>query len=260
MDSSLLAIFTPLKIVLFIAVFTRISGLIASAPLFSTYPIPYQVKIWLCAMIAFIMFPFVHSSSNFIMPTVMPELIVILIKEFLIGYLIGFCTNLIFISVEMAANMFSIQMSLSASQALNPTTGTSSPVLTQVYTLMTAMIFISLNAHQWLFSAVYNSFSSIPVGYGFFVNGKIVEECIYITGQMFSVSVGLALPIFGILLIKDVLMGFVSKMMPQMNVFMVAMPLKIYIGLVLGMIFIRPMAEYISLVLEKTLTAVMVLF
>ena len=260
MDSSLLAIFTPLKIVLFIAVFTRISGLIASAPLFSTYPIPYQVKIWLCAMIAFIMFPFVHSSSNFIMPTVMPELIVILIKEFLIGYLIGFCTNLIFISVEMAANMFSIQMSLSASQALNPTTGTSSPVLTQVYTLMTAMIFISLNAHQWLFSAVYNSFSSIPVGYGFFVNGKIVEECIYITGQMFSVSVGLALPIFGILLIKDVLMGFVSKMMPQMNVFMVAMPLKIYVGLVLGMIFVRPMAEYIATVLEKTLTTVMVMF
>lgn len=260
MDSSLLAIFTPLKIILFIAVFTRISGLIASAPLFSTYPIPYQVKIWLCAMIAFIMFPFVHSSSNFIMPTVMPELIVILIKEFLIGYLIGFCTNLVFISVEMASNMFSIQMSLSASQALNPTTGTSSPILTQIYTLMTAMIFISLNAHQWLFSAVYNSFSSIPIGYGFFVNGKIVEECIYITGQMFSVAVGLALPIFGILLIKDVLMGFVSKMMPQMNVFMVAMPLKIYIGLILGMIFVRPMAEYIATVLEKTLTTVMVLF
>ncbi len=260
MDTSLLAIFTPLKIILFIAVFTRISGMLASAPLFSTYPIPYQIKIWLCAMVAFIMFPFVHSAGNFIMPTVLPELFVILLKEFLIGYLIGFCTNLIFIAVDMAANLFSIQMSLSASQALNPTTGTTSPVLTQVYTLMVTMIFITLNAHQWLFSAVYNSFSSLPVGYGFFVNGKIVEECLYLTGQMFSVAVGLALPIFGILLIKDVLMGFVSKMMPQMNVFMVAMPLKIYIGLILGMIFIRPMAEYLSAVLEKTLTAVMILF
>ncbi|MBR1908695.1 flagellar biosynthetic protein FliR [bacterium] len=260
MDTSLLAIFTPLKIILFIAVFTRISGLLASAPLFSTYPIPYQVKIWLCAMIAFIMFPFVQSTSSFIMPTVMPELIVILIKEFLIGYLIGFCTNLIFVAVDMAANMFSIQMSLSASQALNPTTGTTSPVLTQVYTLMASMVFISLNAHQWLFSAVYNSFTSVPVGYGFFVNGKIVQECLYLTGQMFSVAVGLALPIFGILLIKDVLMGFVSKMMPQMNVFMVAMPLKIYVGLILGMVFVRPMAEYIAAVIEKTLTAVMVLF
>ena len=260
MDTSLLAIFTPLKIILFIAVFTRISGLLASAPLFSTYPIPYHVKIWLCAMIAFIMFPFVHASTNFIMPTIMPELFVILLKEFLIGYLIGFCANLIFIAVDMASNMFSIQMSLSASQALNPTTGASSPVLSQVYTLMATMIFITLNAHQWLFSAVYDSFTTMPVGYGFLVNGKIVEECLYLTGQMFSVAVGLALPIFGILLIKDVLMGFVSKMMPQMNVFMVAMPLKIYVGLFLGMIFIRPMAEYMAVVFEKTLTAIMVLF
>ena len=260
MDTSLLAIFTPVKIILFIAVFTRISGLLASAPLFSTYPIPYQVKIWLCAIVAFIMFPFVHATSNFVMPTVMPELFVILLKEFFIGYLIGFCTNLIFIAVDMAANLFAIQMSLSVSQALNPTTGTSSPVITQAYTILTAMIFISLNAHQWLFSAVYNSFTSVPVGYGFFINGKIVQECMYLMGQMFSVAVGLALPIFGVLLIKDVLMGFVSKMMPQMNVFMVAMPLKIYIGLLLCLIFVRPMSEYIAVALEKTLTAVSVLF
>ena len=260
MDTSLLAIFTPVKIILFIAVFTRISGLLASAPLFSTYPIPYQVKIWLCAMIAFIMFPFVHATSNFMMPTVMPELFVILLKEFFIGYLIGFCTNLIFIAVDMAANMFAIQMSLSVSQALNPATGSTSPVITQAYTLLASMVFISLNAHQWLFSAVYNSFTSVPVGYGFFINGQIVQECVYLMGQMFNVAIGLALPIFGVLLISDVLLGFVSKMMPQMNVFMVAMPLKIYIGLLLCLVFFRPMAEYISVVLEKTLTAVSVLF
>ena len=171
MDTSLLAIFTPVKIILFIAVFTRISGLLASAPLFSTYPIPYQVKIWLCAIVAFIMFPFVHATSNFVMPTVMPELFVILLKEFFIGYLIGFCTNLIFIAVDMAANLFAIQMSLSVSQALNPTTGTSSPVITQAYTLLTAMIFISLNAHQWLFSAVYSSFAHVPIGYSFIFDG-----------------------------------------------------------------------------------------
>src|SRR5574344_297332 len=170
MDTTLLAIFTPINIILFIAVFTRISGLFASAPMFSTYPIPYQVKIWLVAMIAFIMFPFVKAGTGFTMPTIIPELFVILLKEFAIGYIIGFCANLIFIAVDMAANMFSIQMSLSASQAFNPQTGTSSPVLSQAFTLLAIMVFISLNAHQWLFSAVYNSFSSVPVGYDFFVN------------------------------------------------------------------------------------------
>ena len=73
-----------------------------------------------------------------------------------------------------------------------------------------------------------------------------------------TVTWGAATSVFSFLV--DVLLGFVSKMMPQMNVFMVAMPLKIYIGLLLCLVFFRPMAEYISVVLEKTLTAVSVLF
>ena len=242
------------------AIFTRLSGLFASAPLFSTYPIPTQVKIWLAACIAFILFPIVQYNTSFVVPNSVPALTLILFKEFIIGFAMGFCANILFVGIEMGVNTFAVQMGLSADQALNPTSGGQSPVITQAYTLLTAMIFISLNAHQWLFSAVYNSFTSVPVGYGFFINGKIVQECMYLMGQMFSVAVGLALPIFGVLLIKDVLMGFVSKMMPQMNVFMVAMPLKIYIGLLLCLIFVRPMSEYIAVALEKTLTAVSVLF
>lgn len=260
MNAAILNIFTPINIILFIAIFTRLSGLLAAAPVFSTYPIPNQVKIWLCAIIAFIMFPFVQAKSGFVMPVVLPELFVILLKEYAIGYIIGFCTNLIFIAVEMAVNLFSIQMSLSISQALNPSTGSSSPIIAQAFTLLAAMTFLALNAHQWLLSAVYNSFASVPVGYGFIINGKIVQECMYMMGQMFSVAVGFALPIFSVILLKDVLMGFVSKMMPQMNVFMVVMPIKIYIGLLLCIMFVRPMYEYLVTVFEKFLEAVSVMF
>ena len=260
MDFTLLQIFSPANILMYMAVFTRISGMIASAPLYSTYRLPTQIKIWLVAFIAFIIYPFVQSHSHFMIPNDIPGYTCVLIKEFAIGYIIGFCANLVFVAAELGVNMFSIQMGLSISQALNPATGTNSPIITQAFTLLLTMVFISLNAHQWLFSAVYSSFAHVPIGYSFIFDGALVQKVIYMTGQIFSIAIGLTMPIFSILLIKDILLGFVSKLMPQMNIFMVAMPLKIYVGLLLSMIFMRPIAEYAKILLEKVLIQVSAIF
>ena len=81
------------------AIFTRLSGLFISAPLFSTYPIPTQVKIWLSAAIAFILFPIIQANTQFVAPTSVPALAMILFKEFTIGYIIGFCANILFIGI-----------------------------------------------------------------------------------------------------------------------------------------------------------------
>ena len=253
-------LFSVGNIILFMAIFTRLSGLFASAPLFSTYPIPTQVKIWLAAVIAFILFPIVQTNSSFVTPNSVPALTLILFKEFLIGFAIGFCANILFIGVELGVNTFAIQMGLSADQALNPTSGGSSPVITQAYTYLATMIFLASGAHQWLFAAVYNSFKSMPVGYVINFSPAIVEQIVIITGQVFAVGLGIALPIFGVLFITDILLGFTSKMMPQMNIFMVSMPLKIYLGLLLSLIFMRPMAEYIAVLVEQFLTRIAGIF
>jgi len=260
MPTELLVLLSPKNLILFIVVFTRLGGLMTSAPLFSTYPIPNQIKVWLVATITFIIFPIVMAKSGFVAPTSMPELTVVLLKEFMIGYIIGFVSNLIFVAVEMAAELISMQMGLTAAQALNPVSGNTTPILSQAYTLMAAMIFLSLHAHQWLFSAVYKSFQTIPPGYDFIINGTLVKELIYMTGQMFPISLGIALPIFAVLLITEVLLGFISKMMPQMNIFMVAMPLKIYLGILLGFLFMQPMYENITVLIEQTLKGVAALF
>jgi len=260
MPTELLVLLSPKNLILFIVVFTRLGGLMTSAPLFSTYPIPNQIKVWLVATVAFIIFPMVMAKSGFQTPTSMPELTIILLKEFMVGYIIGFVSNLIFVAVEMASELLSMQMGLTAAQALNPVSGNNTPILSQIYTFMAAMIFLSLHAHQWLFAAVYQSFQTIPPGFGFVINGTIVKELIYVTGQMFPIALGIALPIFAVLLITEVLLGFISKMMPQMNIFMVAMPLKIYLGILLGLIFLQPMYENMTVLIEQGLKAVAGIF
>lgn len=253
-------LFSTANIILFMAIFTRIAGLFTSAPLFSTYPIPAQVKIWLAAAIAFILFPIVQYNTNFVAPNSVPALTLILLKEFCIGFVIGYCANLLFVGIELGVNMFAVQMGLSANQALNPTSGGQSPVITQAYTYLAAMLFIALGAHQWLFSAVYNSFKSMPVGYVLIFSPELVGHIVTATGQIFSIGLGIALPIFGVLFITDVLLGFTSKMMPQMNIFMVSLPLKIYLGLLLSLMFMRPMAEYIAALIGRFLEQIALMF
>lgn len=253
-------LFSVSNIILFMAIFTRLSGLFASAPLFSTYPIPTQVKIWLAAAIAFILFPIVQYNTNFVIPNSVPALTLILLKEFLIGFAMGYCANILFVGVELGVNMFAVQMGLSADQALNPTSGGQSPVITQAYTYLASMLFLAVGAHQWLFSAIYNSFKSMPVGYTFSFSPEMVGQIVTIAGQMFNIGLSIALPIFGVLFITDILLGFTSKMMPQMNIFMVSMPLKIYLGLLLSLIFMRPMAEYITLLIERFMTQIAGMF
>ena len=257
---NLFDIFSPANIILFMAILTRLSGMFVSAPLFSTFPIPQQVKIWLSAVIAFLIFPIIQTKVQFIAPTSVPELTIILLKEFLIGFAIGYCANVLFIAIELGANMFSIQMGLSADMALNPMSGGSSPMITQMYTWMMTMVFISLNAHHWLFSAFYNSFQQMPIGYGFAFSPELVHQIIFMISQIFVIALKIALPIFGVLFITDVLLGFTSKVMPQMNIFMVSIPLKIYLGLLLSIMFVRPIVEYLNILVPQFMQSIVTMF
>ncbi len=253
-------LFSVSNIILFMAIFTRLSGLFASAPIFSTYPIPTQIKVWLAACIAFILFPIVQYNTSFVVPNSVPALTLILVKEFLIGFAMGFCANILFSGIELGVNTFAIQMGLSADQALNPSSGGNSPVITQAYTFLASMLFIALGTHQWLFSAIYNSFKTMPVGYTFAFSPELIGQIVSVSGQIFGIGLSIALPIFGILFITDVLLGFTSKMMPQMNIFMVSLPLKIYLGLLLSLVFMRPMAEYIAVLIEQFMTRIAGMF
>jgi len=187
-------------------------------------------------------------------------LMIILIKEFLIGFAIGFCANIILIGVEIGANMFSTQMGLSVSTALNPLSGSASPVLTQSYVLMAGMIFLCVDGHHLLFSSLYHSFISMPIGFQFDFSPQMIEQIVHISSQMFIVGMELVLPIFAILFMTDVLLGFTSKMMPQLNIFMVSMPLKLYLGLLLSIMFTRGMAEHVEVITERVLSQIMAVF
>ena len=100
----------------------------------------------------------------------------------------------------------------------------------------------------------------MPIGYNIVFSPELVGNIVTVSGQIFGIGLGISLPIFGVLFITDVLLGFTSKMMPQMNIFMVSMPLKIYLGLLLSLMFMRPMAEYITVIIGQFMEKIALLF
>lgn len=257
MFTNVLDLLSPRNLILFVIVFTRLGGLTVSAPLISSYPMPVQVKTWFMATVAFVIFPIVMAKASFQLPSTLPELTIILLKEFLIGFLIGFVSNVVFIGVEIASNLVSMQTGLNSAQALNPTTGESAPVLAQAYSILAGFVFIGLNAFSFVFAALLKSFSVFPPGYGFIINGEIASNMIYVTSQIFTIGLGIAMPIYAVMITTDILLGVVAKMMPKINIFMVSLPIKIYLGFILLFMLAHPLYTQISKIFQEYLANVL---
>jgi len=239
--------FSTESIIIFILVLSRLTGMLTAAPLISTFPIPMQVKLGLGALTAFILYPFIlQNTTNFVAPRDLLSLTVLLFKETAVGLLIGFAMSLIFTSVEIGGQILSIQMGLAIANALDPVTKQHTPVVGQFYLYMASIVFININGPQWLFTTVYDSYKSIPIGLDFSFSGQITQQLLYFSGHIFLIAFSIIIPIFSILIIKTILLGIVSKILPQLNVFMVAMPSQIYVGLTLMLILMPSTAIYLS--------------
>lgn len=257
---NLINLLSPYNIVIYMLVFTRLTGMIQTAPFFSSIQAPTMTKLWFGAVVAFIMYPLVYASKTYIMPKNMTEFLILIAFEFLIGYLIGFVANLILEGVRMSGNIFSIQMGLSMSEALDPATGISSNEISRIYIYLATLIFLATGAYQILFMALFGSFSGIPIGQFPFFDANLVNSMMILFAQIFKVAFGVALPVFSVLLISDILLGMMSKMMPQMNIYMVAIPVKIYIGLFLILAFLSATNIYLQGVIKNYMEALSLIF
>ncbi len=223
--------FSITSIVSFVLVLSRISGMIATAPLFSTFPVPDKVKIGLSWLFAFITFPFVAKMSNFILPHDILGLSILIAKETLVGILIGFTASLIFTGIQVGGQFMATQMGLAMSSSMDPVTKVNVPVVGQFYLYLASFIFISMNGLNILFSCVMNSYNTMPLGMDFSFATVLAPKIIVFSSQIFAIALSVVMPIFVTILLTEIGMAFMAKMAPSMNVFMVGLPVKVLLGL-----------------------------
>lgn len=218
----------------FLLVMFRIGGLMIAAPFFTQTGLPVQVKVLLSVMLSFIFFSLYGLNAKVVPAHDMWQFTGVAFQEFAIGMMLGFLAQLMMSAIQLAGAHISLQSGLSIANSLDPISNTQMPVLGQLYFMMGMVLFLSLDMHHTLIMAVAKSFEYLPLAHGLPAHlGPLTNQFMHLTGQMFASSVMIVLPVFGTLLAMEVALAFMAKIMPQMNVFMVAIPMKILVAFVL---------------------------
>jgi flagellar biosynthetic protein FliR len=210
-------------------IFVRVGAILMSMPIFKSRSIPVLVKFGLALAASIVLYPLLDRTA---FPVVrdLGSFAIGVVGEIMLGISIGMAVNLIFVGLQMAGQISGYQMGLALARVMDPSAGEQVPLLSQFFQLFAFMIFLIINAHHWFLMALADSFQLVPP-FGFRVSGSLIEQLIHIGGHMFVIAIKVGAPVIAALLVTSVAFGLIARTVPQMNVFLVAMPLKIIIGL-----------------------------
>jgi flagellar biosynthetic protein FliR len=144
----------------------------------------------------------------------------------------------------MAGQMAGYQMGMAIANVMDPATSDQVPILATFYNLVAILVFLSINAHIIMLRAMVESFQLVPL-FGFEFNQAVMQQIISFSGNLFVVALKIGAPVIVALLITSAALGLVARTIPQMNIFIVAMPLKIAIGLIFLGISLPYMADFL---------------
>jgi len=214
---------------LFFLVFLRVGAIIMSIPVFDSKSIPIFFKIALAFTTSMALFPILELEPLPLINNIF-AMGVSVAGEILLGLVIGFSVKLIFAGIQLAGQLAGYQMGMALANVMDPSASQQVPLLAQFNNLIGLLIFISINAHYWFIRALAHSFQMVPpLNVNF--SGSLMEHLIKMSGNMFVIGIQIGAPVIAALLITSVAFGLIARTVPQMNVFIVAMPLKIGVGL-----------------------------
>jgi flagellar biosynthesis protein FliR len=216
------------KIILaFLAISVRVSGLVLFAPFFGSISVPPQVKAALVVAISIVLYPVLSPR---ILGLDLSHWPVFVIWELLIGATIGIATNLIFDAVQMAGQVLSVQMGFSLVTLIDPQTQADSTVVAMFHQTIAMLIFLRLDVHLWLLSAIGRSFQILPLGAGH-LTSAFTMGAVRAGGAVFVIGLQIAAPVFSATLLGDIALGLLGRASPNMPLMLLGPPLKTLLGL-----------------------------
>lgn len=230
--------------------FIRILAMFSSLPVLAQRTVPARVRIGLAFLIAF--------CAQGAIPAVPPiELasaagFMTVLQQVLIGLTIGFAVRIVFAAVEFAGEVIGLQMGLNFAAFFSPMTGGEQTAVSRFFGVTVAWLFIVTGGHLMVIGAVVQSFHAFPVAPD--VAGFLAAVRAERWGaEVFSLGLWLSLPLVGMLLFTNLVLGLVSRVAQQMNVFSIGFPITLGVGIA-GLMFTLPMMQApFTMALERIL-------
>jgi flagellar biosynthesis protein FliR len=211
-----------------VLIFFRVASILWLLPMFSGKSISLGFKACLSAAIAILVFEDVSLTN---VPPLAGDpyyLALLVIKEILLGLAIGFFVRILFSTVYVVGEVVALQAGLGFAKFMDPYTNTQVSEISQTLNILALMVFFSLDAHHMVLRGLFLSFQELPLG-GASLKGPFVEYLIHITGRVFTLGFKIGAPLIVTLFLVEISLGLLSRMVPQINIFVEGVPLKIMI-------------------------------
>lgn len=214
----------------FFLIFVRMSAVLLTAPIFASRAIPTTVRLILALVLALTMLPVVTEGIG-ALPEDLPTFVAFIAREAFVGVLTGFAVYLIFAGIQAAGTIIGLQMGFSLANVVNPMTGDHASLIDQFYAIVAALVYLAMDGHHGFLIGVQRTYELVPLDRASLQMAP-VTDLLPMGGALFVTAVRIALPIMAALLITDVGLAIIARSVPQMNVFVVGMPIKILIAFV----------------------------
>lgn len=189
-----------------------------------------MVKLGLAGSLSVIVYPLI-SALNPSIPVELLPYVAVVIKEALVGLVIGFVIYAMTAIIQGAGQLIDFQMGFTMGAAIDPVYGVQSPMMGNFQMVLATMLLLATNSHHFLIAAMVKSYAYIsinptklPVNYLFYAQ---------LITHVFALAIQLGMPVFGALLVSDIGVGLLSRTVPQLNIFSVVFPVKIVFGFIL---------------------------
>jgi flagellar biosynthetic protein FliR len=204
------------QIYLFVLVLTRISGLVMTAPIFGSVVIPLRVRAFLAVALAAMITP-MQAVHELPLPQNLMGLLVLLGREAALGLALGLAVMILFSGLQLAGQLIGQISGMSLAEVVDPSFGISVPVFAQLLDVIAMSIFLLIGGHRHVLRALLDTFRQRPPG-GDDWPGGIVEALSIITGESFVVGLRAGAPVMVALLLAVLILGLISRTLPQLNV------------------------------------------
>lgn len=212
-----------------VLILIRISIVLFLLPIFGGRMLPNPVKAGLALMITIVLFPVIRPDPK-LFPEGLLGVVNLILAELVLGLIIGLTIRLFFAAIQLAGQLIGFQMGFAIANVLDPESGAQGSILAQMGYWIAILIFLLLDGHHVLLRTLADSFSIIEVGSLGFSKG-LFHKMLEASGDMFAVAIKVGAPAIAALLLTSAAFGIIAKVVPQMNILIVAFPLKIVVGL-----------------------------
>ncbi|PQO26253.1 flagellar biosynthetic protein FliR [Blastopirellula marina] len=242
------------QLFIFVTVLTRVSGMLATAPMFGSSYAPMKVKAFLAVTIS-MMVTGLFWGEKFTEPDHWMSYLVVLGGELFIGISFGLGVRILFAGVQITGQMLGQIGGLSVADVFNPAFDDNVPMLSVLFDMVVVAMFFCLGGHRFMIGALLSTFADVPPGVGL-ASPEVVDVLVKTLSTSFMLGVQAAAPGTVALMIGVLVMGLISRTLPQLNLIAVGFSLNSMLLLVFVFLTVGAMGWLFQDQLEPTVNSI----